>query len=404
MFNFLILLIMEKKSFSLSNGMSVVFVNAKDSSVCLSVNVGHVNEPRTGLANLFEKTLLMQVKGIEPVFGGTMTAYKAYGDDFADALEKVAQVFTATVVNEEFVQKAKDEIRKSTLDSAPMIMRRMKLEYKHVAFSSDKVVSTEEYLRRIDSYSVEDVRAFANTYYTGKNAVLVIAGNRSEFDRIKAMVKDLFSAIPAGKVLEKVKGDIYTGGFGRLDCSGEIVRLMFGFDVNHLTIDDSPAANVMMTMFWRRLERALAEAGIDAQVEFKIAGYYGLRTMRALIVATAEAKQLTEIFVAAVNRICDEDATDERMERSRTAAMQEKLDKYEKADDTALEVAWQMIGRGHMYDPSDRIMNIGRVDAEAVRDIAGLVFRRSVPTYIVAVDPAAEVYSLDELKEMLSII
>ena len=77
---------MEKKSFSLSNGMSVVFVNAKDSSVCLSVNVGHVNEPRTGLANLFEKTLLMQVKGIEPVFGGTMTAYKAYGDDFADAL------------------------------------------------------------------------------------------------------------------------------------------------------------------------------------------------------------------------------------------------------------------------------------------------------------------------------
>ena len=46
---------MEK--FQLNNGMSVVFAgHSKDYSVCLSVNIGHVNEPSKGIAALFEKT------------------------------------------------------------------------------------------------------------------------------------------------------------------------------------------------------------------------------------------------------------------------------------------------------------------------------------------------------------
>lgn len=82
---------MEK--FQLNNGMSVVFAgHSKDYSVCLSVNIGHVNEPSKGIAALFEKTLLLQVKGVIPVFGGTMTAYTTGGEDLEEALEKVAQI------------------------------------------------------------------------------------------------------------------------------------------------------------------------------------------------------------------------------------------------------------------------------------------------------------------------
>ena len=86
---------MEK--FQLNNGMSVVFAgHSKDYSVCLSVNIGHVNEPSKGIAALFEKTLLLQVKGVIPVFGGTMTAYTTGGEDLEEALEKVAQIFNST--------------------------------------------------------------------------------------------------------------------------------------------------------------------------------------------------------------------------------------------------------------------------------------------------------------------
>ena len=121
---------MEK--FQLNNGMSVVFAgHSKDYSVCLSVNIGHVNEPSKGIAALFEKTLLLQVKGVIPVFGGTMTAYTTGGEDLEEALEKVAQIFNSTVISEELVEQAKAAIVKQTHDTAPLTMRRMKLLYKH---------------------------------------------------------------------------------------------------------------------------------------------------------------------------------------------------------------------------------------------------------------------------------
>ncbi len=377
---------MEK--FHLNNGMSVVFAgHSKDYSVCLSVNVGHVNEPSKGIAALFEKTLLLQVKGIIPVFGGTMTAYTAGGEDLDETLEKVSQVFQSTVVNDEFVEQAKAAIVKQTHDTAPLTARLMKLMYKHAAFGADWVVTPDEYLEIVNSYSTEDVRNFANTYYTAANAVLVIAGPKVPIADLKDAADQYFGQIPAGEKMPKFKGNIYTGGFGRVDLKeGAMARLMCGWDASKLSLDDSPVANVMMSMFWKRVERALAENNIDAQVEFKIAGYYGARTMRLSVVADADANQLYSIVQAAVDRICDTEASDERMEKSRNAAMVEKLDKYERSDDKALEVAWQMIGRGSMYDIASRIEEIKDVDADAVRMLAQRIFRGCKPTIVVATD------------------
>ena len=62
----------------------------------------------------------------------------------------------------------------------------------------------------------------------------------------------------------------------------------------------------------------------------------------------------------------------------------EKLDKFEKSDDRALETAWQMIGRGSMYDVANRIYSIYETTAEDVKDLAEKVFRGSYPTYIAA--------------------
>ena len=99
------------KSFKLSNGMSVVCAGqTKSYSVALSVNVGHVNEPKLGIANLFERTLLIQSAGILPIFGGTMTAYTVGGNDLDTVLAKVSKVFNQTVINDDFISRAKEEI------------------------------------------------------------------------------------------------------------------------------------------------------------------------------------------------------------------------------------------------------------------------------------------------------
>jgi len=73
------------------------------------------------------------------------------------------------------------------------------------------------------------------------------------------------------------------------------------------------------------------------------------------------------------------------------------LDKYEKSDDLALETAWQLIGRGSMYDTVNRITSIHETTAEAVRDVAERVFRGSRVTYIVATDAKLTDYSYREL-------
>lgn len=390
----------------LSNGASVVFAgSSKEYSVCLSVNIGHVNEPRLGLANLFERTLLLQVKGIIPVFGGTMTAYTAVGDDLAEVLEKVSHVFNSTVVSEKYVELAKAAIVQQTNDVAPLTTRRAKLLYKHTAFGADLVRTTEEYLQSVTSCTVEDVLQFANTYYTAANMVLVIAGPKISMAEIKQLANTYFGNIPTGEKRAKYDKNIYTGGFGRLDVPDGMTRLMFGWDVKHLTVSDSPVANVMMSMFLRRLERAYAEAGIsDAFVEFKIAGYYGLRTMRVTVTSRfAEARELTDVFVKAVNRICDTEASESRLEKSCNAAMVEKLDKYEKSDNKALETAWQLIGRGDMYNIANRIMGISDTTAHDVKILSRTVFRGTRPTYIVVAGPDEDAYSYQELLTALGI-
>lgn len=395
---------MEK--FYLSNGAAVVYAgNSGEYSVCLSVNIGHVNEPKLGLANLFERVLLFQVKGIIPVFGGTMTAYTAVGDDLESVLEKVAQIFKTTRVTEEYVELAKEAIIKQTMDTAPLTVRRAKLLYKHTAFGADLVRTTEEYLGSVKSCTVEDVRSFANTYYTASNMVLVISGPKKPVAEIKQLSAEYFGDVAAGIKQPKLESNIYTGGYGRMDVSDGITRLMFGWDVKHLTVSDSPAANVMMSMFLRRLERAYADAGMDdVTVELKIAGYYGLRTMRVTVVSRfVEAKELTDVFVKALNRICDTEASVSRMEKSRNAAMVEKLDKYEKSDNKALETAWQLIGRGDMYNISNRIMGISDTTEHDVKVVARTIFRAKRPTYIVVAGAKEEAYSYQELMEMLGL-
>lgn len=393
------------KEFKLKNGMKVAYDNrAQEKSVCLGVGVGHVNESKLGIASLFEKMVLMQVKSVMPVFGGTMTAYTTGGSDIKSMIENLSSIYDVKL-NGEYLEMAKAAIVKQTMDAAPITTRRMKLLYKHTAFGADLVRTTEEYLAAINSYTIEDIWDFAANYYTASNLVLIVVGCDVDEDSIAMWAERSFSGIFEGKAEFGTKANIYTGGFGVLDVDDNTTRLMFGWDMKHLSISESPYINVLMSMFLRRLERAYSEAGYgDVYVELKIAGYYGLRTMRVFITShSATPAELTKVFIAALNRICDTEASISRMEKSRNAAMVEKLDKYEKSDDKALEIAWQMIGRGSMYDISNRINLIYETTAHDVKVVAREVFRGSRPTYVVATKAGNEVLSYRSLLEQIGV-
>ena len=392
---------MEK--FQLNNAMNVVFAGySTEYSVCLAVHVGHINEPKKGLAALFEKVLLLQLKGIIPVFCGTVTVYTAGNEDLEEALAIVAQIFNPDLITDEMVALAKEAIFKQTQEATALVMRRMKLLYKHTAFNNPNFIMPDDYLAVVNSYSAEDVRHFMQTYYTAANIDLVISGPRIPLADLKDAVGLYFKSLPQGETQPRFVGNIYTGGFTRMAVAGNtLTRLMFGWDVSRLTLEDSAVMNVMMSMFWKQVEQAFAKAGIDAQVEFRIAGYYGARTVRLLVAADYDAQIMADIIMAEVNHICDTVASDELMVQSRNMAVNEKLDKYEKSDDAALEKIWQMIGRSASSDTSSRIEEIKDVDADAVQVLAQRVFRGSKPAVVLIADVEMPFYSLTEICEKL---
>lgn len=392
---------MEK--FQLGNGMSVVFAGySPEYSVCLAVHVGHINEPKKGIAALFEKVLLIQLTGIIPVFAGTATIYTAGNEDLDEALATVAQIFKPELIADDKVQLAKEAIFRQTQEATALVMRRMKLLYKHTAFNSHRFIMPDDYLELVNSYSTEDVLRFVHTYYTAANMELVISGPRIPLADLKDAVGLYFNQLPAGTVQPKFTGNIYTGGFIRMAVSGNtMTRVMFGWDASRLTPDDSATMNVLMSMFWKQVEQDFALAHIDAQMEFKIAGYYGARTVRLLAAADCDALVMADIVIKGVNRICDTLTSDEFMMQCRNMAVSEKLDKYEKSDDAALEKVWQMIGRGNLGDTSSRIEEIKDVDADAVRVLAQRVFRGSKPAVVLIADVDDPFYGFDEICEKL---
>lgn len=392
---------MEK--FQLSNGMNVVYAGySAEYSVCVAIHVGHINEPKKGIAALFEKVLLLQLTGIIPVFAGTATIYTAGNEDLDEALETASQIFNPNLISDEMVEQAKLAILKQTQEATALVMRRMKLLYKHTAFGAENLMMPDDYLAIVDSYSAQDVREFMQTYYTAANIELVISGPRIPLADLKDAVNMYFRQVPVGVEQPRGVKNIYTGGLSRMVFAGNtLTRLMFGWDVGHLTLEDSATMNVMMSMFWKQVEQAFAQEQIDAQVEFKIAGYYGARTVRLLVAADFDAKTMADIIIKAVNHICDIPAPDELVVQSRNMAVNEKLDKHEKSDDTALEKVWQMIGRGVLSDPSSRIEEIKDVDADAVQVLAKRVFRGSKPAVVLVADVNVPFYSIDEICEKL---
>lgn len=370
------------KKIVLSNGMKVVKTNnSKVYSLSITVGIGHLNEPKLGLAAVCEKVLAPQLNNALAIQGGTITSYLTgcSAEDFEALLAKVAAVLKNPDLSQELVDAAAEDVAQHTRDLAPLPERQWKLCYKHTAFGTSKLVwDLDAYIESVKSLKTEDLEALVDTYYTGKNIVIGVACDLP-LAELKELMEKYFGSIPAGKK-QKFEKLEYTGGYTARPAVGDVQTIAIGWDVSSLS--NVAEANVLMSMLSGRLERDVA--GTGAVREVKIAGYYGMRTLRISIVAPADKdiNDFIDIICKNVKRVTTKLASDRRMETSRQCAATEKLAKFSEPQDAAVEAAWQELGRNGMYDVDDRITATFLVSARNVKEIAQDIFFEK-PTIVV---------------------
>ncbi len=370
------------KKIVLSNGMKVVKTNnSKVYSLSITVGIGHLNEPKLGLAAVCEKVLAPQLNNALAIQGGTITSYLTgcSAEDFEALLAKVAAVLKNPDLSQELVDAAAEDVAQHTRDLAPLPERQWKLCYKHTAFGTSKLVwDLDAYIESVKSLKTEDLEAMVDTYYTGKNIVIGVACDLP-LAELKELMEKYFGSIPAGKK-QKFEKLEYTGGYTARPAVGDVQTIAIGWDVSSLS--NVAEANVLMSMLSGRLERDVA--GTGAVREVKIAGYYGMRTLRISIVAPADKdiNDFIDIICKNVKRVTTTLASDRRMETSRQRAATEKLAKFSEPQDAAVEAAWQELGRNGMYDVDDRITATFLVSARNVKEIAQDIFFEK-PTIVV---------------------
>ena len=370
------------KKIVLSNGMKVVKTNnSKVYSLSITVGIGHLNEPKLGLAAVCEKVLAPQLNNALAIQGGTITSYLTGcpAEEFENLLKKVAAVLKNPNLSQELIDAAAEDVAQHTRDLAPLPERQWKLCYKHTAFGTSKLVwDLDAYIESVKSLKTEDLEALVDTYYTGKNTVIGVACDLP-LAELKELMEKYFGSIPAGKK-QKFEKLEYTGGYTARPAVGDVQTIAIGWDVSSLS--NVAEANVLMSMLSGRLERDVA--GTGAVREVKIAGYYGMRTLRISIVAPADKdiNDFIDIICKNVKRVTTTLASDRRMETSRQRAATEKLAKFSEPQDAAVEAAWQELGRNGMYDVDDRITATFLVSARNVKEIAQDIFSEK-PTIVV---------------------
>ena len=369
---------MQKVTFG--NGVILLMSNnangykGNECEISLTIKAGHQNTP-LGLAAVYEGIVAKQaMEGIEAVYGGNLTSFYTGGSvkNLPATLKKLWFSCNSPTIDEDTVHAAVADIVQHTRDLSAVPDRQTRLIYKHTAFQQDQVVwDPEEYIRKVEAITVEDVRNYIDTYYVGSNIILGYSGPESGFEKVEKQARKLFADIPAGKPSKLSKLN-YTGGYQELEGNGIFFIGRFGWDISDL--DNFTETNVLMNVLDSRLERELAPLGITREI--KIAGYFGFRTMRVSITATnreAFEKGL-DIVCANISRLRHSEVSVRRLETSRTRTMNQNLSV---ADNSVLPrsvyAAWLEL-KGRMFDRDRFISNVYATTAHDLRDKACDIF------------------------------
>ena len=219
--------VVDFEKFTLDNGLEVVFhIDRSDpiTAVAMTFHVGSAREKagRTGFAHLFEHLLFLESEnlgkgGLDKLSakvggsganGSTSTDRTNYFQTVPnDALEKMLWAdadklgFFINTVTDPVLAKEKQVVKnekRQGVDNRP---------YGHTSYVIDKNMYSEDHpynwqvigsLEDLQQATLEDVKAFYNTWYVPNNATLVVAG---DFDvaQAKGWVEKYFGEIPRGE-------------------------------------------------------------------------------------------------------------------------------------------------------------------------------------------------------------
>lgn len=392
------------KQIILENGTTLLMNGSSNRSfeVSIVIKTGHINEPKLGLASLYENVVIKQSrrakKNIVPSYGGDITAFTTGGS--ITALHKTMLELWDACCNPHLtdleISDAAQDIMQHTADLANVPKRQTKMAYKHTAFAQDAVVwDTAEYIRRVSTLTTEDVQDYIENNYVGRNLIISYSGPEDSFDKFEILCRQLFGKLPAGK-RTPLKKLLYTGGFEKISSEDTMLLAAFGWDISKLS--DFAETNVLMSMLSSRLERQLTPLHVG--VNLKIAGYYGFRTMRILIdmrivdpndhAAVDAAKEnfvkAIDVVCANIKRVTHECASDRRMETSRQQAMTQRLAISNEKLLGTVETAWLHLKRGISYDNERCIQKIWQLDAVDVRDMAEKIFAQKLTLVTYGID------------------
>ena len=392
----------------LNNGLTIVCKNSnKFEEVSLTFKCGHVNEPKVGIAAVYEKIVTNNSSALGSILGGSMTSFVISNQpgkliSIEEAVKALYDGCVKVSVKKQVLIAAVNDIVKHTEDMAPLPERQVKLAYKHTAFGNSNLWKTDEYIDKISELKVKDVKDYIASNFVGHNLVIGYCGPEKNLDIFVAAVEKHFGALPKGS--KNVDCSlVYTGGFQVIEGGGikQVARFGWNLPKEYNTAE----TNILMSMLAGRLERSIARANIAADTVVKIAGYFGLRTLCVTLTSFGKADfdAGVDIVLANIKRLQASLASDRRMETTRARAASERLGVSNEALPKSVVIAWALLGRNIDYDVDSVISNLYNVTARDVQDAAREIFSKE-PTVVLytnkpypsfeeikkAMDPAAD--------------
>lgn len=368
----------------LNNGLTIVCKDVnKFEEVSLTFKSGHINEPLVGIAGVYEKIVASNSK-LGSIVGGSMTSFVLRNTDGVNTINKaIKALFKGCVkipVTQISLASAVEDIVKHTEDLAPLPERQVKLAYKHTAFGNSTLWQTDEYLEKLEELTTKDVTKYIEDNFVGGNIVISYCGPKDDIDEVADVVEKYFGKLPAGNKNADCNLN-YTGGFQFIQGEGNSRVARFGW---YLPKEYNTAeTNILMSMLAGRLERSTAEAKIEADTTVKIAGYFGLRTLCITLKCFGKRNFDTAVNIVLENikRLQTSEASDRRMETTRSRAAIERLCISNEALPRSVEAAWSLLGRNIDYDVDSIISNLYNVTAHDVKIVAREIFSQK-PTVV----------------------
>ena len=366
-----------KKIFN--NGLVVISKSSnKFEEVSLTFKSGHMNEPRVGIAAVYEKIVTSNSPALGSILGGSMTSFVISNKpgsllSIEEAVKALYDGCVKVPVKKQALISAVNDIVKHTEDMAPLPERQVKLAYKHTAFGNSNLWKTDEYIDKISELKVKDVKDYIASNYVGNNVVVGYCGPEKNLEKIVAVVNKYFGSLPSGS--KNVDCYLpYTGGFQVIESGGikQVARFGWNLPKEYNTAE----TNILMSMLAGRLERSIAQANIAAEASVKIAGYFGLRTLCVTLACFGknDFDKGMGIVEANIKRLQASQASDRRMETTRARAAFERLGVSNEALPKSVVIAWALLGRNIDYDVDSVISNLYNVSARDVQDAANEIF------------------------------